>query len=273
MSPDEQTRKLRKLGLSRYEALAYLALLGEPGLAAGRVALKAGIPQPRVYGALSTLVDRGFAEVGLAEPRTYRAIAPTVAFARHKQRSEKAFAAAMDEISSEMASLEKQKPLAESEDPAAFGIRLLRGAKQAERAFIDAYESAQEEILLFVKAPVLYAPVLDNDRELAARGVKIRWLVETALTSDPVIGPGYAEFASTCGQLRTRDRLPVKLAIFDRRVLGLPLSERDATPTMLIVPNRVLASNMADWFEEVWADARLLPAGRAAPRPRQKHRS
>ena len=26
MSPDEQVRKLRKLGLSRYEALAYLAL-------------------------------------------------------------------------------------------------------------------------------------------------------------------------------------------------------------------------------------------------------
>lgn len=272
MSPDEQVRKLRKLGLSRYEALAYLALLGEPGLAAGRVALKAGIPQPRVYGALGTLVDRGFAEVGLAEPRTYRAIAPTVAFARHKQRSEKAFAAAMEEVGAEMASLEKQKPLAESEDPAAFGIRLLRGAKQAERAFIDTYESARSEILLFVKAPVLYPPVLDNDRELSARGVKIRWLVEQALVDDPVIGPGYAEFAQTCGELRTRERLPVKLAIFDRRTLGVPLSERDQTPTMLMIPNAVLASNMADWFEDVWDRAAVPSFQRRRPR-KQKQRS
>lgn len=255
MSPDEQVRKLRKLGLSRYEALAYLALLGEAGLTAGRVSLKARIPQPRVYGALGTLVDRGFAEVGLAEPRTYRAIAPTLAFARHKQRSEKAFAAAMDEVAAEMASLEKIKPLAESEDPAAFGIRLLRGASQAERTFIDLYESARREILLFVKAPILYAPVLDNDRAMSARGVKIRWLVESALMDDPVVGPGYREFARSCGELRTRERLPVKLAVVDRRTIAVPLSERDQTPTMLVIPNAVLAEGMAQWFEDVWARA------------------
>ncbi|MBK9974688.1 MAG: TrmB family transcriptional regulator [Planctomycetes bacterium] len=269
MSPDEQVRKLRKLGLSRYEALAYLALLGEAGLAAARVALKAGIPQPRVYGALGTLVDRGFAEIGLAEPRTYRAIAPSVAFARHKQRTEKAFAAAMDEIEGEMSLLEKLKPLAESEDPAAFGIRLLRGARQSEQAFVGSYEAARTEILLFVKAPVLYPPTLDNDRELAARGVKLRWLVEESLVNDPALGPGYAEFARHCGQLRTRASLPIKLAIFDRRLLAMPLFERDQTPTLLLIPNAVLAGGMAAWFEDLWQRAEVHTPG---PQPRSNRK-
>lgn len=271
MSPEEQVRKLRKLGLSRYEALAYLALLGEAGLAAARVAMKAGIPQPRVYGALGTLVDRGFAEIGLAEPRTYRAIAPSVAFARHKQRTEKAFSAAMEELEGEMNQLEKLKPPAESEDPAAFGIRLLRGARQTEQAFVGSYEAARSEILLFVKAPVLYPPTLDNDRELAARGVKLRWLVEQSLVDDPTLGPGYEAFARECGQLRTRDSLPIKLAVFDRRLLAVPLFERDQTPTLLLIPNSVLAAGMAAWFEDLWQRSNpLTPRGR--PRAgRKKH--
>jgi sugar-specific transcriptional regulator TrmB len=266
MSPDEQIRKLRKLGLSRYEAQAYLALLGEPGLTAGRVAHKAGIPQPRVYGALTTLVDRGFAEVSLAEPRTYRAIAPTAAYARHRQRSEKAFVTAMDELAQEMTALEQLNPQVESEDPAAFGIRLLRGARQAERAFIDLYESARSEILLFVKAPILYPPVLDNDRALSARGVKIRWLVEQAVAHDPALAPGYQEFARTCGELRTRPSLPVKLAIVDRRTVAVPLSERDQTPTVLMIPNAALAANMAQWFQDVWDRAEVLPVRKGRPR-------
>lgn len=267
MDANEQVRKLRKLGLSRYEAAAYAALLGEDGITPGKAARKGGIPQPRIYGALNTLVERGFAEVTLDEPRTYRAVPPTVAFARHRQRTERAVQDSMNEIASEMAELERHAP-APTEDPTAFGIRLVRGASQAERLFVGTYEAAQEEILLFVKAPLFYPPVLDNDRELAARGVTIKWLIERPILDDPAVAAGYAEFAACCGEVRVRDSLPVKLAIFDRRVLGLPLSEGDATPTLLMIPNSGLAQNMREWFFDVWQRAEPLKPKRKKAKQR-----
>jgi sugar-specific transcriptional regulator TrmB len=261
MNTTEQVRKLRKLGLSRYEAAAYAALLGEEGITPGKAARKGGIPQPRIYGALNTLVERGFAEVTLDEPKTYRAVPPTLAFARHRQRAERAMQESMDEIAGEMTDLERHAP-APTEDPTAFGIRLVRGASQAERLFVGTYESAQNEILLFVKAPLFYPPVLDNDRELSRRGVQIKWLIERPILDDPAIAAGYQEFARCCGEVRVRESLPVKLAVFDGRLVGLPLSDKDATPTLLMIPNSGLAANMREWFMDVWDRAEPLKAGR-----------
>jgi len=266
MNTAEQVRKLRKLGLSRYEAAAYVALLGEDGITPGKAARKGGIPQPRIYGALNTLVERGFAELTLDEPKTYRAVPPTVAYARHRQRTERAMQESLEEIATEMAEIERTAPARPTEDPTAFGIRLVRGASQAERLFVGTYEAAQEEILLFVKAPLFYPPVLDNDRELSARGVQIKWLIERPILDNPEIAAGYYEFAATCGEVRVRESLPVKLAIFDRKILGLPLSEGDATPTLLIVPNSGLASSMSNWFFEVWEHAEPLGNKRATRR-------
>lgn len=258
MTGDKHERKLRKLGLTRYEAAAYLALLGEDGLTPTRVARKAGVPQPRVYGALSTLVERGFVEVSLSGSKTYRAVPPTVAYARHRQRTEKAFAESMDELATEMRELESAAPSAPTQDPAAFGIRLVRGAQQAERAFIATYEAAQSEILLFVKAPLRYAPVLDNDRELSRRGVKIKWLLERSILDNAEVAAGYHEFARSCGELRVRDSLPVKLAIIDRSLILVPLDDQDRQPTMLAIPNKTLAANMAEWFFDVWDRAEVV---------------
>lgn len=270
MTGDKHERKLRKLGLTRYEAAAYLALLGEDGLTPTRVARKAGVPQPRVYGALATLVERGFVEVGLSEPKSYRAVPPTVAYARHRQRTEKAFAESMDELATEMRELEAATPSAPTQDPAAFGIRLVRGAQQAERAFIATYEAAQSEILLFVKAPLRYAPVLDNDRELSRRGVKIKWLLERSILQNAEVAAGYHEFARTCGELRVRDHLPVKLAIIDRSLILVPLDDQDRQPTMLAIPNKPLATNMADWFFDVWDRGEAITP---APRTGKKAKS
>jgi sugar-specific transcriptional regulator TrmB len=262
MTPDEQVRKLRKLGLSRYEALVYLALLGEDGANPTKVARKAGVPQPRVYGALSALVERGYAELLLAEGKTYRAVPPTVAFKRYKQRAQSVLEDTLKEMAGEMDELEKLAPIEPSQDPSAFGIRLVRGASQSERAFIATYEAAQSEILLFVRAPLRYPPVLDNDRALSARGVKLKWVVERALVEHPEFGPAYRQFAETCGELRTVDKLPVKLAVFDRKTYLVPLTEADDTPTMLIIPNAHLAQCMADWFFETWDRAKPLEAAR-----------
>ena len=56
---------LRRLGLSKYEANAYVALVGLSTGTATEIANMAGIPETSAYRALNGLVQKGFAEVSL----------------------------------------------------------------------------------------------------------------------------------------------------------------------------------------------------------------
>ena len=52
---------LVELGLTRYEAKAYLTLIQRESYAASEFAIEAGIPRQRIYDVLNSLVSRGLA--------------------------------------------------------------------------------------------------------------------------------------------------------------------------------------------------------------------
>jgi HTH-type transcriptional regulator, sugar sensing transcriptional regulator len=56
---DEQIEQLSGLGLTRYEAAAYAALLGRQGFTPAQVAARAGVPRQRIYDVLASLGARG----------------------------------------------------------------------------------------------------------------------------------------------------------------------------------------------------------------------
>jgi len=69
---------LRRLGLTEYEARAYISL-AELGPSTPRdVAQRAKIPYPSAYDALKTLVSKGWAEAAASRPTIYTPRAPTV---------------------------------------------------------------------------------------------------------------------------------------------------------------------------------------------------
>jgi len=69
---------LRRLGLTEYEARAYISL-AELGPSAPRdVAQRAKIPHPSAYDALKTLVSKGWAEAAASRPTIYTPRAPTI---------------------------------------------------------------------------------------------------------------------------------------------------------------------------------------------------
>jgi predicted transcriptional regulator len=67
---------LVKLGLTEYEARAYVALvaIGEGGII--DISQQSGLPRSRVYDIMERLAVKGFAEVGAMRPLRYRAIDP-----------------------------------------------------------------------------------------------------------------------------------------------------------------------------------------------------
>jgi sugar-specific transcriptional regulator TrmB len=67
---------LVKLGLTEYEARAYVAIvsIGEGGIS--DISQQSGIPRSRVYDIMERLAAKGFVEVGAMKPLRYRAVDP-----------------------------------------------------------------------------------------------------------------------------------------------------------------------------------------------------
>jgi sugar-specific transcriptional regulator TrmB len=62
---------LRKLGLNKYEALAYMALLSEESLSAYKLSDKSKVPFGRIYDSLRILENKGLIEVIPGKPKKY----------------------------------------------------------------------------------------------------------------------------------------------------------------------------------------------------------
>lgn len=71
---------LEEFGLSRYEALAYVALLSEGEISAAELSYESGVPRPKVYPTLQKLEKKGLVIVSGKRPRTCTPVAPEEAF-------------------------------------------------------------------------------------------------------------------------------------------------------------------------------------------------
>jgi sugar-specific transcriptional regulator TrmB len=74
-------QQLTALGLNKYEACAYLALLGHHDSSAVEVADRAGVPRQRVYDVLESLRERGLIVLRDGRPTRYTARQPGIALA------------------------------------------------------------------------------------------------------------------------------------------------------------------------------------------------
>ncbi len=72
-------QQLITLGLNRYEARAYLALLGRDESSAVEVASRANIPRQRIYDVLSSLRDWGMVVAKVGRPTRHVAKEPQIA--------------------------------------------------------------------------------------------------------------------------------------------------------------------------------------------------
>src|SRR5436309_5072400 len=74
--------QLTRLGLTSYEAKAYLALLRRDSLTAAQAARLANVPRQRIYDVLASLVEKGLAAARPGQVAKYAAVAPDLALER-----------------------------------------------------------------------------------------------------------------------------------------------------------------------------------------------
>src|SRR5215475_6329211 len=147
------TRRLVELGLTGYEASAYIALTKRGHATASEAASIAELPRQRIYDVLDGLVAQGFATVKPGRPARYTAAAPEEALWRALDRRR----AEIDSLQAGVAdAIGRLTPAYRegrvADDPLRF-VELLREPAAIARRFGELEASTEREILVFTRPP------------------------------------------------------------------------------------------------------------------------
>ena len=77
--------KLKRVGLSEYEAKAYVALLNTHLCTATQVSEKSGVPRTKIYSVLEQLKQKGWVRIYSGVPLLFRAVDPLTVFEQIKE--------------------------------------------------------------------------------------------------------------------------------------------------------------------------------------------
>ncbi|KHK03243.1 TrmB family transcriptional regulator [Desulfovibrio sp. TomC] len=265
-----EAQELAVLGLTSYEAAAYLALLGRPELAPAEVAARGAIPRQRVYDVLASLTAKGLCLARDGSPRVYAAVAPAIAL--ELLAGERTAQLARQRLEAEAAAARLTLALAPifaggrgQSDPLAYAEVLTGPTRIAHRALALARGAAHR-----VHSCITRPMILSNDQNKTfmeaplGRGLAYRALCDAATVAEPGFAP---LLDSLCGQgleVRLAEVLPLKMQAFDDETVLLSMQDPAGGPpsfTAVVIHNRGVAAMLNLAFEQLWAGAKPYPGG------------
>ncbi len=247
--------QLTRLGLTTYEAKAYLALIRRDSSSASEVARVARLPRQRIYDVLASLTQKGLATTHPGSPAAYGATAPEAAVSRllasHRQ---------------ELASLERQAETMVEHltpayregqtftDPLEY-IEVLRDPRTITERFNELQGNVKREILVFTRPPYALTPAqnVEGLRLLAEHTAK--GVYEFSLFDDTNDVDAVRRFIEAGEQARFVAELPLKLAIIDETIVMFGMQDPlagSADLTMVVVEHPSLAHVLKIAFLAVW---------------------
>ena len=248
--------QLTRLGLTSYEAKAYLTLIRRDSFTAAQVARQSGLPRQRIYDVLGSLVQKGLAAARPGTVVKYAATPPDLAIelllASHRDQL-----ARMEHDAKEMVS--DLKPAFEAgqeqSDPLEY-IEVLRDRRAINERFAELQGAVKREILVFTKPP--YAtPPQENVEGLKVIGThSARSLYEFSVFDDPAVMRGVQRFVESGEDARFVPSLPLKLVIIDETIVMFGMEDPVAGSselTIVVVEHRSLAKILKTAYEAIWA--------------------
>jgi HTH-type transcriptional regulator, sugar sensing transcriptional regulator len=255
MAEELRVERLTRLGLTSYEARAYIALLRRDTLTAAETARLAGLPRQRVYDVLSSLVEKGLASTRPGRAVKYSATAPEQALERllatHRLQL-------TDLERDTLTLIEELMPAyragQEHTDPLEY-IEVLRDRKAINERFSELEAGIKNEILVFTKPP--YAtPIQEDTGGLEVVGShRARSVYEFSAFDDRAFADAVRRYVDAGEDARFVPSIPLKLVIIDEQIVmfGIedPVAGR-AVLTMIVVDHPSLARLLKIAFDAVW---------------------
>jgi len=249
---------LVELGLTRYEAKAYLALIHRESFAASELATEAGIPRQRIYDVLNTLTSRGLVRDWPGPVTRYTAIDPQAAVDRLLSVQRQALAGLESESVTLGGQLRETWLSGRAETAPLDYVEVVRDPGLLGARFLDLQAEAERELLTFSKAPYAIASNevgLTATRRIVAAGGTCRCIYEPDIFASPDVLAETLQFIQAGEQARVIDELPMKLCLADGQRALFALTDPIAgalTSTNILVEHPALATSLQLTFDTVW---------------------
>ncbi len=219
--------ELQDLGLTSYEARCYVSLASLEPADPARVADDADIPKPSAYTALRVLASKGWADLVVKKPATYRAKAPSSIRTMVESKVEETFDA--------LEKLYSPQPAQEAEL-----VYTVRGSEKVRAKVYELLREAKETAILVAPAMGLEdAKTMELLSGAVQRGVSVR-----AICDDGGVGllpPGV--------DIRTGNQVAFDLLVDDKvALIGLP--DHSACGW---IDSPAVASHFKQFLELLWS--------------------
>ena len=276
---------LTGFGLTNYEAKIYLALLEKSQLSATEIAKLTKVPRTCVYDDLKTLEQKGLCRSITGKAKLYSAVAPSIVQDSLRESEQERVNSKIMEYQTkikdeedllvrkyeEMGTLverlttvyEKSK---NGKNPLNY-LEIIMTRIQVHRKFVALIDESREEILGFHKYPLSSATreqtvqSVNSFQKAESRNVKIKGvceLPENKNERESFLKTFFKNYEPGKDQLRIIQKLPMKLTVFDSKVVLFSLSEPTIgveSMCVLVARSETLAGSFKEFFEMYWNKA------------------
>jgi DNA-binding transcriptional ArsR family regulator len=253
---------LEALGLDQVEERVYEALAQHSRLSPGQLGRAAGVTARQARVALGALADMGLVVASTAEAGRYAVTPPEAAVSALVESRQEALSRARSRATVLAAHAAR---IVELEHPTEL-VGVAIGAESVHLHFIQMQRAAREEVLTFDRPPYPFTGgTVVGSIPVASRppGLRFRTVYDRSVLEDPVLA-ARVEAELENGEIgRVLAGVPIKLAIGDRSMAMLPLTDADSPggQSALIIRSSVLLDSLVALFESLWEKAIPLRVG------------
>ena len=275
MAKEIDPRELVKFGLTTYESKCYMTLLGQSSLTAIEVAKTAGIPRPKVYETLESLINKGLCRTFPDRVNRYSAVSPSF-LKKELDKSLKAMHTEIEQKTKKLNLIKKEgDEILESllplfiegrnrNNPVNY-IEIIKNSEMIKERYTKLANEAQNEILLFSKPPYdtptkELSHQSDKVTSTLKKNVSFRSIYEIHDTKamNQLFYNHVKSKKENCLTYRVIEKLPMKMAIFDTKTVLLAMEDPVSnclSLTTQIIEHQGLASGLKILFEVMWERA------------------
>jgi len=234
---------LRELGLTEYEARAYLSLLEGGPMTAGRVSGASGVPYSKVYEALNSLEGKGWVRAEAGRPSRYFPRSPSEALGAARLRFESRMAQWEKTVLGELQPLYERREIRERPD-----IWIVRGEFNILAKLQEVLATVEREIM--IAAPALSEAMVEAVYPALARlrdtGVRVLLMASRGAEAKGL------EKVCEVAEVRVRDQMFGGGVIADGREAVLLLGGEGGSTLAIWSDHAGLVKLAKDYFQYLW---------------------
>jgi sugar-specific transcriptional regulator TrmB len=261
MDETELVDKLRDVGLTKYQSLAYIAAVSLGTATPNELSDASDVPQARIYDVIDQLQDMALIEVQeRSTGKEVQAPPPEAVLEGFKQRHIDSFSSKVHSVASSLDQLHDHQRSSEG------FVTMVSLEESALRHIRSAIEDAQWWLTMALPVD-LYEAVSDEVAAAVDQGVSVRLLVdgEEARSADPrpgVMGPTFPD------ELAVRHRPTIDTFAFSDRSYGIFNSKhpQEESQPYIITQEHNLVLLFQHYAEQIWTGSREIQTDGGLPR-------